>query len=196
MSEILMKATEFANKAYKDILSQGTNLPHILQAMEAANVTATMTDDREVIAAAVLYDVQLNPKIKIRKIRKKFGERIAWLVAAEQHGKKNNKKRKRMSVAQHRDELLTYLMATESLAAKAIAIGDCTAQLHSILRQKETVGEGIWARLDPDNKAEQEAFYRSVANATKDLSSFTAWREYNVLINRTFAAVAQLKAQN
>ena len=53
----LNEAIAFAAKKHADKKRKGTNIPYIVHPMEAAAITAYLTDDLEVIAAAVLHDV-------------------------------------------------------------------------------------------------------------------------------------------
>ena len=53
---LLEEAIIFAAQAHSGQLRKGTNTPYILHPLEAAAIVASMTDDLEVIAAAVLHE--------------------------------------------------------------------------------------------------------------------------------------------
>lgn len=53
---LLAKAIAFAVEKHRGQVRKGTNIPYIVHPMEAAGITATMTSDPELIAAAVLHD--------------------------------------------------------------------------------------------------------------------------------------------
>ena len=54
---LLDKAIIFATKAHSGAKRKGTNVPYIVHPIEAAAIVSAMTDDQEIIAAAVLHDV-------------------------------------------------------------------------------------------------------------------------------------------
>ena len=51
------RAVAFAACAHDGQCRKGGTLPYIVHPMEAAAIAATMTDDGEVLSAAVLHDV-------------------------------------------------------------------------------------------------------------------------------------------
>ena len=69
---VIEKAIGFAVKAHAGALRKGTNLPYILHPMEAAAIAAQMTDDQDVIAAAVLHDAIEDTETTAEDIRKEL----------------------------------------------------------------------------------------------------------------------------
>ena len=59
------KAIEFATKAHDGMIRKKDKTPYILHPLEAAVIVATMTEDRDVISAAVLHDVVEDTPITI-----------------------------------------------------------------------------------------------------------------------------------
>ena len=57
MGELLNRAILFAVRAHDGQRRKGGNIPYILHPLEAAAIAATLTEDEEVLAAAVLHDV-------------------------------------------------------------------------------------------------------------------------------------------
>ena len=55
--ELVNEAVAFAVKAHDGMRRKKGGLPYILHPLEAAVIVGTMTDDQNVIAAAVLHDV-------------------------------------------------------------------------------------------------------------------------------------------
>ena len=51
------RAIIFATRAHSGATRKGTNIPYIVHPIEAAAIVSAMTDDEEVIAAAILHDV-------------------------------------------------------------------------------------------------------------------------------------------
>lgn len=80
---LLDEAIIFAVQAHSGQVRKGTNRPYILHPLEAAAIVASMTDDLEVIAAAVLHDTMEDANVSLAEITSKFGPRVAGLVQAE-----------------------------------------------------------------------------------------------------------------
>ena len=61
------KAIEFATKAHEGQYRKGTKRPYIVHPVEVGDIVATMTDDEEVISAAVLHDTIEAAKALLRE---------------------------------------------------------------------------------------------------------------------------------
>ena len=54
--KLLDDAINFATKAHAGVSRKGKTRPYILHPLEAMNIASTLTEDEEVLAAAVLHD--------------------------------------------------------------------------------------------------------------------------------------------
>ena len=84
---MVRKAALFAAKAHEGAVRKGSNIPYITHPMETAVIVSMMTDDKEVIAAALLHDVIEDAGVSEDELREQFGDRVAWLVAKESEDK-------------------------------------------------------------------------------------------------------------
>ena len=84
------RAAVFAVIAHCGVTRKGNRIPYVSHPMEAAAIVAEMTDDQELIAAAVLHDVVEDTEVTIPDIRGLFGERIAFYVAGESEDKRRD----------------------------------------------------------------------------------------------------------
>ena len=87
---ILDKAIVFAVQAHSGMVRKGTKTPYILHPLEAAAIVATMTDDEEVIAAAVLHDVLEDTPVTVNQLIEEFGQRVTAFVSAESENKRED----------------------------------------------------------------------------------------------------------
>ena len=55
------KAITFATKAHEGQFRKGTKLPYIVHPLEVGVIVSRMTQDKEVIAAAILHDFYTLP---------------------------------------------------------------------------------------------------------------------------------------
>ena len=84
---IIERAIDFAVKAHEGTKRKGKETPYILHPIEVMTIVASMTNDEEVIAAAVLHDTVEDTAVTKEDIVQTFGERIAALVMAESEDK-------------------------------------------------------------------------------------------------------------
>ena len=77
---------------YATIMYQGKtrkfrNSPFILHPLEVAQILSTMTDNQELITAGILHDIVDDTDGTLEEIEKRFGERVAYLVASVSENK-------------------------------------------------------------------------------------------------------------
>ena len=77
---------------YATVLHQGKvrkfkNTPYILHPIEVAQILSTMTDDQEVITAGILHDIVEDTDGTLEEIKKRFGDRVAFIVSSESENK-------------------------------------------------------------------------------------------------------------
>ena len=72
------KAITFATKAHEGQFRKGTKLPYIVHPLEVGVIVSRMTQDKEVIAAAILHDTLEDCKeVTFSTLCQEFGERVA-----------------------------------------------------------------------------------------------------------------------
>ena len=82
MMNLLEEAVVYATIMHQGRVRKFGGRPYILHPMEVAQILSTMTDDMEVIAAGILHDVVEDTDGTLDEIEKRFGERVASLVAS------------------------------------------------------------------------------------------------------------------
>ena len=178
---IIERAVAFAKKAHEGQFRKGTDVPYIVHPVEAMEIVKTLTDDEEVIAAAVLHDVIEDTAYTEEDIRSEFGGRVAELVKAESENKRKGipedatwKIRKTETIKE---------MKTAPIDAKMICLGDKLSNARAIVRDYEAVGEKLWERFNASPE-EIAWYYTSMTEALKDLESTDAWKELSELMER------------
>ena len=76
-------AIRFAVDAHSGTERRGKGFPYIIHPLEAMEIVATITNDPEMLAAAVLHDTVEDTDVTTEDIRKIFGERVARLVVSD-----------------------------------------------------------------------------------------------------------------
>lgn len=183
--DIFEKAVAFALEKHGGTVRKGTDVPYITHPMEAAAVVASMTSDREVLAAAMLHDVVEDTPATIDEVRAQFGDRVATLVAYESENKRETQPPSETWLIR-KQETVALLQKTTDLDEKMLVIGDKLSNIRALRRDYERLGDAVWERFNVKDKALHAWYYRSVVEATKDMSSHHAWQELAALMHTVF----------
>lgn len=184
MGLVLDNAIIFAVNAHRGQFRKGSNAPYILHPMEAAAIVGSMTEDDEVIAAAVLHDTVEDTDATIEEIRERFGSRVAELVAEESENKREDLPA--ASTWKIRKEETLALLKTAPKEVKMLTLGDKLSNIRSICRDYETLGDALWQRFNQKDKNEHGWYYKSIADCLSDLCEYPAYKEYAYLVEKVF----------
>ena len=85
---MINEAIEFATKAHEGQFRKGTKRPYIVHPVEVADIVTSMTQDEEIICAAVLHDtIEDCEGVTAQVLKERFGQRVASLVQYESEDK-------------------------------------------------------------------------------------------------------------
>jgi len=182
---VLDEAINFAVDAHMGAERKGTNRPYILHPLEAAAIVSTMTDNNNVIAAAVLHDVVEDTAFSIDDITEKFGIDISRLVAAESEDKREDKP-PGDTWKERKLETIEHLRKAASAEVKMITIGDKLSNIRAIHYDYQIMGDQLWDRFNQNDKKEHGWYYKAVLEATSDLEYYPAWKEFRQLVTLMF----------
>ena len=175
------KAVAFATQAHRGTERRGKGYPYIIHCMEASSIVATITNDPEMLAAAILHDTVEDTSVTIEEIRKEFGDRVADLVAHETAPLPDDapwRTRKEAQLAQ---------LAQAPYDSKVVALGDKLSNMRALAADYKAIGDQLWSRFHaPNGKTDIAWYYRSLAEALSELKGTTAYHEFVNLINETF----------
>ena len=148
---IIEKAVQFAAKAHAGACRKGTSLPYIIHPMEAASIAAQITEDPEVIAAAVLHDVVEDTAFTEKDIRVLFGNRVAKLVASDSEDKRKDKPPAETWKLRKQDTVRHLEHASDD--ELIVVFSDKLSNLRAMVKDYIMQGEFFWERFtqkDPD----------------------------------------------
>ena len=185
--DLLNEAIVFAVRKHAGTVRKGTALPYIVHPLEVAAIVAGITDDEEVIAAAVLHDTLEDTQATKEEIIAAFGDRVAALVADESENKRENE-RPENTWKIRKQETLSHLTGA-SHDAKVIALGDKLSNIRAIQRDYEAIGEKLWDRFNQKDPALHGWYYRSIAeilSADETIRGTSAMREYKERVSAVF----------
>ncbi len=177
---MLNEAIEFATKAHEGQFRKGTKRPYIVHPIEVADIVTSMTQDQEVICAAVLHDtIEDCEGVTEEVLRARFGERVALLVVSESEDKsKSWEERKSATIRRLR---------TASRDVQMIGLADKLSNMRDIHRDYPVLGEELWKRFRMQNKAAIGWYYKSIRDVLFDpFQGVGAYEEYCALVKEHF----------
>lgn len=186
MEDIVKRALDFAYSAHSNGKRKGSGLPYIFHPIEVANIVATLTDDKEIIAAALLHDVVEDTDRTIDDIKYEFGRRVAAIVADESENKyvgtpKNETwKIRKIEQLQHFNEC--------DISSKMVALGDKLSNIRSLRSDFYRLGDGVWQRFNQKDKNEHKWYYEKLVLILKrDFADTEAFKEFERLVSQVFS---------
>ena len=141
---MVKKAAEFARKVHEGKLRKGSMVPYIVHPFEAAVIVSGMTDDPEVISAALLHDVIEDAGISYEELKMQFGSRVADLVLAESEDKSRTWKERKSATIEK--------LRSAGRAEKLICLGDKLSNLRSTAADMLLRGDGVWQKFRVTDK--------------------------------------------
>ena len=182
-TDLVTRAVEFAARAHDGQVRKGTEIPYIVHPMEAAAIAAGMTADPEVIAAAVLHDTVEDTDATREQIEKKFGSRVAELVAAESENKREEQAAEK-TWKTRKSETIEHLRHCDDRDVKILALADKLSNLRAIYRDFLKQGEDLWKRFNQSDPTMIGRYYRSFVDVCGELEKETAMKEYRELLEK------------
>ena len=130
-----------AAAAHSGMTRKGTRIPYLSHPVEAASIIAEMTDDQELIAAAVLHDVVEDTEVTAQELEEMFGARVAHYVACETENKRRDLPPE-STWKLRKLETITFLKEKADRNARMLALADKLSNLRSSERDLNSIGEG------------------------------------------------------
>ena len=185
MGRLFDRAVCFAVRAHSGMTRKGSKTPYIVHPLESACIAASLTDDEEVLAAAVLHDTIEDTPVTAEEIRAQFGGRVCALVLAE-----TEEKRPSLPASdtwQMRKQETIDALAHSGREEQILILSDKLSNLRSIFRIWCSEGDSVFELFHEKDKSRQEWYYRSIANGLTLLRDTPACREYEALLHAIFS---------
>lgn len=177
---MLKKALDFASKAHEGQKRKGTTRPYIVHPIEVGEIVQTMTEDEEIICAAILHDTIEDCKdVTWEILSQQFTKRVADMVASESEDKTKSWVERKQSTITHMGEC--------DRAVKMIALADKLSNMRDIDREYPLEGETFWNRFRMKDKQMIGWYYKGIRDVLQeDFKGMEAYEEYCRLIDRNF----------
>ena len=185
------QAIKFAVDAHAGMKRKGKERPYILHPMEVMCIVADMSEDEDVIAAAVLHDAVEDTEVTAADIEREFGARVAALVMAESEDKmrslpaEESWKLRKQATVEH--------LKTLGRDEKLICLGDKLANIREMSRDHALLGDKLWERFNQKDKREHAWYYKSILGVLEEeFGPAAPIREYRELLRNVFGEVPEL----
>lgn len=178
------KAIVFATRAHQGTERRGKGFPYIVHPLEAMAIVATITNDPELLAAAVLHDTVEDTDVTLDELRQEFGEHIASLVADETDVK-HTPDGKKLTWKERKQRDMDNLRAA-SREVKIVAIGDKLSNMRAIARDYRQKGDALWQIFRVKDKATHAWRYKGLRDALQELKDTFAFQEFDQLVEEIF----------
>ena len=183
--DIFDEALCFAVQKHSGQTRKLHDTPYILHPMEVAEIVGTMTDDREVLAAAVLHDTVEDTDATLEELREKFGKRVSLLVMTETEDKRADRPPAETWVLR-KEETLAILENTKDPGVQMMWLGDKLSNIRSFAREYRKVGDALWENFHQKDPAKQAWYYCKIIQYLAPLAQYDAYREFVRLVQYVF----------
>ncbi len=185
MDKTLDDAIKFAVDAHSSQKRKGTDIPYILHPLETLAIVSTMTNDENILAAAVLHDAVEDTDYTLQDIRDRFGKKVADYVEAESENKRGNLPAKDTWKIR-KQETIEHLKSA-SVHVKMITLGDKLSNIRAIYRDYNKIGDDLWERFNQKDKKEHAWYYKSICEIlSSELSDYEVYKEFKELLSKVF----------
>ena len=172
---------------YATVMHQGKqrklgNTPYILHPLEVAQILATMTDDEDIITAGILHDIVEDTDGTLQEIKKRFGERVAFLVSAE--SEQDIPGERGATWKRRKEDSILVVKNTSDIGVKMLWLADKLANIRSLDRNLSEMGAKMWESFNQQDPEMHRWYYRTIAEILElSLNKTGAFKELIKHIN-------------
>ena len=165
----LNQAIYFATERHAGQYRKDTATPFIVHPMEVLVILSSMDVDTDVLIAGVLHDTVEDTDTTIGEIRALFGDEIAALVG--EHTEDKSKTWQERKETEYRDTF------AGSVPLKKLVLADKLANIRSVHRDYQIVGENLWSRFNAGAE-KQKWYYGKMLEALEELQQHDDAKDY------------------
>lgn len=174
------KALEFATQAHAGQFRKGTRRPYIVHPVEVGDIVAAMTDDEEVISAAILHDtIEDCAAVTFEILEAEFNTRVAQIVAQESEDKSRTWVERKGATIRH----IKYAPREVQM----IGLADKLSNMRDINRDYPLEKEEFWNRFRMKSKDMIGWYYKGIMAAlAEDFEGMAPYEEFCRLVRKNF----------
>ena len=174
------RAIAFATKAHEGQVRKGTSRPFIQHPLEVGKIVASMTEDEEIISAAILHDTIEDCECITEEIlREQFTPRVAGLVAQESEDKSKTWMERKSATIAH--------LKVAPREIQMIGLADKLSNMRDIDRDYPECGEELWNRFRMNDRVTIGWYYKGImVSLEESMDGIPAFEEYCRLVRKHF----------
>lgn len=184
LDERLYKAYAYAADAHAGQYRKKTQIPYFAHIIMTMNYALELTEDTEVLQAAILHDTVEDTWVTFDDLRKAFGDRVVELVAGETENKRPGLPPSETWEIRKR-ETVEHLNS-KGPDVKVIVLADKTANLESIVKEKKFLGERIWDKFNQTDKRKHAWYFRAIREQLTELNDTSVIKKYDAYLEILF----------
>lgn len=180
----LQKAYSYAAKAHRNQRRKGTSIPYLTHIITTMNYALELTEDIEVLQAAILHDTVEDTDVSFEDLKRDFGERVAALVAAETEDKRHGTPA--CETWEIRKKEAIENLKSQTLDVKMIVLADKTANAESLVREWQHIGDKVWEKFNQTDKRKQAWYFQSIREQLTELDGTEVMQQFDKYIEILF----------
>lgn len=184
LDERLYKAYAYAAEAHRGQYRKGTHMPYLTHIITTVGYAMELTDDIEVLQAAILHDTVEDTDVTLEDLKAEFGDRVSKLVEAETEDKRHGipasdtwEIRKSETIAHLKDR---------EIDVKKIVLADKTANLESIVKEWRHDGDVVWKKFNQPDIKKQAWYFKAIREQLPELYDTSVMKKYDEYIRILF----------
>lgn len=185
LSSLLCQATRMASQIHDGATLHDGRTPYLLHAMETVSIAATMTEDEDVLAAAVLHGALESAAATEEELRDTVGGHVTDLVLAAGEDRAAEGETAQQWRARRQKDI-EKLVAEVRIEVKMVVLADKLSNMRAMEKAYNLKGEGYWDAVE-GGKDGQMWFYQAATDALQDLNGYPAWHELSNLVWEVFS---------
>lgn len=184
LDERLKKAYVYAAQAHCRQYRKGTKIPYFTHIITTLNYCMRLTDDIEILQAAILHDTVEDTQVTLEELRRDFGEHVAEIVAAETENKRRD--RPASETWEIRKQETVSNLKSKPYDAKIVVLADKTANAEALFKEWQLLGDAVWQKFNMQDKKKQEWYFRAVAECLSEFSDTWVMKMFMKYIDGLF----------
>lgn len=181
--DIVAKAAAFAAKKHSGQVRKGSGSPYIIHPFEVLSIIITVSDNRDLMAAALLHDTIEDCCVSRRTLVRCFGKRITELVSKASEIKSADSVG---SWFERKEAALEHLRNESDTDSVLLALADKLSNVRSMTRDYSRLGESFWNCFNA-TREQQRWLYLQYLDIFKRLNQYEIFSEFEMRVNKLFA---------
>ena len=173
---LVSDAIEMANKAHYGQNRKGTKLPYMVHCMDAGAIAATMTEEPDIIAAAILHDVLEDTMITAQQVKDKFGPYVYKLIKSASEDRPDGKAT--AANWQKRKEETLAKIPTLSREEQMVILADKLSNARSLYVDWKKLPTAVFNRFNVKDPAMHRWYYVGLLKALDKVRDTEAYMEF------------------